>query len=101
MSRTPPANAALNGACACECKENTQWEASRVAAMAPEAVVAACYTEGGHGIVDDRPNESWEDERGGTRKVEAIEGNQDNESSVEPIDLLVPVAPCERLFRDM
>lgn len=53
--------------------------------MAPEAVVASGYAEGGQEVVGDGPDEGWARERGGGGEEEADEGNEEDKRGVEVV----------------
>ena len=56
-------------------------------------MVASCDTEAGVEVVDDGEDGGLEVERYPVAGHEAQDGDNDDEGGVQPVDLLVPVAP--------
>ena len=63
--------------------------------MRPESVISSGNPKCGHKVVQDAPDQSWAAQRRGFREVKAIDGDKDDESGVQPVNLFVPVAKCE------
>lgn len=64
-------------------------------------MIPSSDAESGEEVVRDTPDECWAAEGRAFSKVEAIERNEDYESCVEPVDLLVPVVNGDGLVLDM
>lgn len=101
MALGPPADASLDGCAADGREEEFYGEPGGVAAVGPEAVIACCDAETGPKVVDEGPEEGWAVKGGGEGEEEAEEGEEDDGGCVDPVYVMVPVAPGHGLVADM
>lgn len=116
----PPAGRTLHGTSANGGKVNAKGERALVAAMGPETMVSSGDSKAGVEVVwmlsvhepvsgavastkltNDGPDGSLELERDPVGGNEADGGNDEDEGSAEPVDVLVPVLPGHGQLRDM
>ena len=97
----PPASAALNSSRATSSQEDLERETGLVAGVGPETVVACSDAEASEEVVGDGEVQSLHLERDPVGGNTAGQGDEDDESGVQPVDVLIPVGPCPRLLRDV
>src|SRR5271154_5525390 len=61
----------------------------------------SCDTKAGHEVICDRPDSGFPSQWRPICCDEPIEGNKNNESDIEPVDMLVPIRSGDRLIGDV
>ena len=69
--------------------------------MCPKAVIASSDAQASGEVVENSPDGSLELEWHPPRLNAAIDGNANNESDVEPVDMLPPIRLCYRCLCDV
>lgn len=64
-------------------------------------MVASSDSQSSPEIVDNCPDSCWDSYRSIESCNTAEEGDDENQCSVDPVDMLVPVAQCKRLLADV
>jgi len=64
-------------------------------------VVTSCDTQTGHKVVEDGPDGSLPLERRIVGLDHSVDGNENDEDDIEPVDVLVPVRPSHGHLGDV
>ena len=72
-----------------------------VRSVCPQAMVASSDSQSGPEVVDNRPDSCWDSHRSIQSCDTTEKGNDKNQCGVDPVDMLVPVAQCNRLLADV
>lgn len=82
-------------------RKNTERPGSLVSSVRPHTMIASGDTETCVDIVQESQNSSLPIEVSERSKEKANDGNNDDNSGVDPVDVLVPVLKSEWLFRNV
>lgn len=97
----PEADGALDGAGTREGEEEAQRETPGVAAVRPQAVVAARDAEAGEEVPEEGPDGGCAVQGRGADGVEAVGWDDEDEGGGDPVDVLVPVPQRDGLLADV
>lgn len=97
----PPPDGALNSAGADGSKVDLERKGGLVGLVSPQSVVTSGDAKTGVEVVDDAEDGGVELEGNPVRGDETHHGDNDDEGGVEPVHMLVPVAPCYGGLRDV
>ena len=72
-----------------------------VRSVCPQAMVASSDSQSGPEIVNNCPDSRWHSHRSIKSSDATEDGNDEDQCSVYPVDMLVPVAQCNRLLTNV
>ena len=82
MITAPPTDRALNGTTTDSCKENFQWQTSRVRLVGPKTMVSGSDSQTSPEVVDDSPDGGWQAEGHPEGGDASHEGNTEDKENL-------------------
>lgn len=92
----PPADGALNSTGTSRSEVDLEGVGGLVGSVSPQAMVTGSNSKTSVEVEDDSPDSSIEAERDPVGGYEADERNNENESSIDPVDVEVDIGPIHR-----
>jgi len=97
----PPLDGALGGTRAEEGEEDAEGESSAVSSVSPQTVVSGSDTKTGEEIVGKGPDGGLEGKGSEGSQTNADKGDDGDNSSVEPVNMLRPIGKGHWQFRNV
>ena len=97
----PPSDGTLDGATPDGSQEDLERDRRGVGSVSPQTVVTSGDTETSSEVEGDGPDGSLQVERSPVGGDEAAHGDANDESDIEPVDVLVPVLLCQGSLSDV
>ena len=91
----PPSDGTLDGTTTNSGEEDLERKGGGVGSVCPQTMVSGGDSQTSSEVVGNGPNGGLEIERSPGRVDQTNDWNTDDESDVEPVDVLVPVLACD------